>query len=621
MDIIDIVLSRALTPQGQIESYAALAQRAVTNATNAVSTAQDAVTTVNSVAEAAQQTLTQLQNATQNIAQAAQDEIDKLAFELVTTTNSNAIENAIKVTYPSEDESTIVGITKYYKGTGNNQDGTMTQKAITEAIRTNSGNGGNGANFGPENQGHIVIVGQNGNITTSETITEQGIINALVGANNYIARKAAGLKVNYENYTYTRTQDAAGKTAGHDFDDFAMYGGRMRCLVNNNGQIVAFYGDNNYSENLNNGYQVMIYQPKFYYSRVPTLTESSSYGEMIREENIMISTVQQDGFSIHPLFINESGQIVDYVLLSAYEGSIEANSDKAYTDDTIPDFLNQKLASVAGARPISGFNNQLMLSNAQNLAKNRGTGWHITNMRFESAMQMLETIEFGTMNLQSAFQSGITEVSSIDSKGSVITGSTSNLGNVTGAASSTIYVVNGVQTAYTNPGYRAISYRGFENPWGNMWRIIGDVKIRGGSRQGGEVYICKNYNYDESNFDNYNSVGYYLPNGSGWISAFGYNNNSECKWAFVPIECSSYASNIYPVGDSIWIFSNLISTNGIASGGSWAYGSSAGPFYYACDKGRNNGLSRFNARLMYIPRKSDSFYNSNISAWYERYGG
>ena len=36
MDIVDVILAKALTPQGQIESYAATAQTAVTKANQAV---------------------------------------------------------------------------------------------------------------------------------------------------------------------------------------------------------------------------------------------------------------------------------------------------------------------------------------------------------------------------------------------------------------------------------------------------------------------------------------------------------------------------------------------------------------------------------------------------------
>ena len=50
MDIIDVILAKALTPQGQIESYAQQARNAVTNANSAVETA---TTAANTAAEAA----------------------------------------------------------------------------------------------------------------------------------------------------------------------------------------------------------------------------------------------------------------------------------------------------------------------------------------------------------------------------------------------------------------------------------------------------------------------------------------------------------------------------------------------------------------------------------------
>jgi len=36
--------------------------------------------------------------------------------------------------------------------------------------------------------------------------------------------------------------------------------------------------------------------------------------------------------------------------------------------------------------------------NAEHLAVNRGAGWHITNLAFESAQQMLMSTEYGTLN-------------------------------------------------------------------------------------------------------------------------------------------------------------------------------------------------------------------------------
>ena len=101
---------------------------------------------------------------------------------------------------------------------------------------------------------------------------------------------------------------------------------------------------------------------------------------------------------------------------------------------------------------------------------------------------MLSIIEFGTMNGQVALEKGIVNVdrgNAVDC--SAITGSTSTLGNTTGAASVTIIDKDGVQSSSAVAGSRAISYRGMENPWGNLWRVIGNLTVRGSSTTRGGI--------------------------------------------------------------------------------------------------------------------------------------
>jgi len=119
----------------------------------------------------------------------------------------------------------------------------------------------------------------------------------------------------------TPTDDAINATT-EDFNQFRMYGGRMRCMVDNDGVIEAFYGDSNYDDTPGNGYQIMVYQPKFYYKRTPLATETNQYGTVIKEEIIQLSDIARSGYKLHPLFINEDGEELEYALLSAYEGSI-----------------------------------------------------------------------------------------------------------------------------------------------------------------------------------------------------------------------------------------------------------------------------------------------------------
>ena len=590
MDIIDILLAKAMTPQGQIETYAAKAATAATQASTALAEANEAIEYLDTISS--------------NVGAAAAAEIDKLALTLTQTDASSYISNNIQASYPSNKEETLTDVVKYYKTTGNNEDGTMTQKAITEALSNVSNN------LGANNAGKIVVIDENGNIVSSSTVDEADLIQLLMNSDNYSMDGVVGLSLDYSNYSYTRTQEAESYSLSSDFDKYTMYGGRKRCLVSNDGEIIAFYGDNNYNENLSNGYQVMVYQPKFYYYRNIIKTDLQNGQQIIRKQNIVISPTPQTGFKLHPLFINENNEEVDYVLLPAYEGSVESSTGNSYTNNSIVNFENQKLASVAGAYPITGENNPLTLATAEKLANNRGSGWHITNIKFESAMQMLQTIQFGTPNGQYNIQSGVVNLPS-SSTVSILTGSTSTLGNATGHANSTTFLISGSQVTYSEAGKRAISYRGVENPWGNLWRYIAGVKLVGnGHSNGGQPYVCQSYTYELSS---YQSLNFTIPNASDWISGFGYGGETY-DWVFMPAECSN-ANSSFPVGDNAWIMPNLNGTTVVSCGGAWSYGLNDGPFYYACDRGPLEFTARQNARLMYVPLLSNQYYTSNITKW------
>ena len=261
------------------------------------------------------------------------------------------------------------------------------------------------------------------------------------------------------------------------------------------------------------------------------------------------------------------------------------------------------------------------MENAEQLARNRGTGWHITNMAVESANQMLEIVEFGQLNLQNGIESGIVSVPTTPNTNCAsLTGSTASLGNNTGMAQVTISEANGSRTSYSTSGRRAISYRGVENPWGNIWHFIAGVNIYGQGRDdGGYPYICKNFNYNYTTIDNnYENVGFKLPSTHSWISAMGYGNNNY-DWVLMPAECSS-ANSALPVGDSFWSYPSLNGTNCAIIGGTWESEDSAGPFYYGCDREMNYSKFSFGANLMFIPQKN-STYTTNINKWKAKFEG
>ena len=598
MDIIDVILAKKLTPQGQIETYAEKSEQAVAQANQSIAAIQAAQGEIEQTQSDADDLLASAREALQT-AQAAQVELPT-AYN-ITGQNTDGYMTQKAVTDALDTKATITYVNE---GLGAKADQSTlntyaTKTYVSEqiaAIPTNTMPSGV-SNLGIDNAGKIVVIGPDGNITSGE-ITEESIIEALVQSDSYEMEGTSGLVIDYANKSCSRSQDSSDYTSGVDFNQYSMYGGRMRCNVADNGTITAFYGDENYIEDGSNG-QVMVYQPKFYYMRTPIKTTRALMGNIIQKESIIISNKNLAGFKLHPLFIGENGEELDYVLLSAYEAALEDN----------------ELTSIAGVQPTSNMG----VLNAETYAKNRGTGWHITNLAAESANQMLQIVEYGTMNIPAEIETGIINITTdTSSNHASITGSTASLGNTTGVAASTIN--NG--TSYNIAGKRAISYRGIENPWGNIWHMIGGLLIQGeGSNTGSGIpYICNNFNYSESPTANYTSIGFNLPTVYGWISGMGYGN-PDYDWVFLPAECNSTANSATPVGDALWAEQGLMGIRCAVVGGSWSFKEQSGPFAYGCDRSIvESNKSTYGARLMYIPTKN-TIYNANISKWQAKYGG
>lgn len=428
-------------------------------------------------------------------------------------------------------------------------------------------------------------------------------IKAYIG---YTDSDILGLQVDFENKTFTRLAGAVGLSAGADFDQFAMYGGRKRCNVSDDGTITAYYGDENYAEDGSNG-QVMVYQPKFYYKVVPLKLEpiEGGIGYHQRKTNFYISATPKLGFKLHPAFYDVNGNEVDYILFSAYEGSMYDFSAAEYVNDgtntNTAIETGDLLCSIAGVKPISGLYKKLTKANLELLAQNRNSGWRLETVKAVSANQLLMMIELGTMNTQTAIGKGV--VSITDSRGyncASLTGSTSELGNCTGQATVTINEIGGVETAYTENGEVSVSYRGMENPWGNVLKQINGVNIWGdGTMFGGQPYIADDFNFGEIKItDNYKPAGFTIPNSSGYISALGYGSE-EYDWLLMPSE--NKGTSILPVGDISSATANLNGYRIALLGGSWDYNERAGVFCWAY-YGAAGGFSRnIGGRLMYVP--------------------
>ena len=431
-----------------------------------------------------------------------------------------------------------------------------------------------------------------------------------------------GVQVDYAGKTVERIAGAENLTAGTEFNQFTMYGGRRRCNVADDGTIIAWYGDENYAEDGSNG-QVMVYQPKFYYKIYPISYDpiDTGIGYHLRKANYYVSEKQIDGFKLHPAFYDANGNEIDYYLTGAYEGSIwDADGGDsgagAYlmNDEQVMTVSADKFCSVAGVKPASGLTQQLTRSNIETMAQNRGLNWHGDLIKQVSAEQLLMAIEMGGMNLQTTIANGVVSISDNSAYNcSSLTGSTASLGNGTGQAAQTTNEKGGATTNETTNGKTSICWRGKENFWGNIWKFVYGVNMWGnGSMGGGQPYICNDFNFAESkNNDNYEGAGFTVTNAAGYISAMGYS--TKCDWLFMASECTGNSS--LPVGDYTYITQNLNGYRIALLGGGWSDGTRAGGFYWSLANGVGGRGRDVGGRLVYVPTKDSDAYNAAIASW------
>lgn len=373
------------------------------------------------------------------------------------------------------------------------------------------------------------------------------------------------------------------------------------------GTITAYYGDANFAEDGSNG-QVMVFQPAFYYKVVPLKLEKNSdsgIGYHLRKANYYVSSKPKTGFKLHPAFYDENGNAINYILFSADEGSMYDVSAKAYVNDNVDSIVYEDgdlLCSVAGKKPISGLRKGIGTKmNLELMAQNRGSGWHLETIEAVSANQLLMMIELGAMNSQTGIGQGVVSISDNSSYNCAsLTGSTADLGNATGQATETINEKGGVQTTETASGKVSVSYRGVENPWGNLWKHIQGINIWGdGTMCGGQPYIANDFTFNESTHsDNYEPVGFTLANASGFINAMGYGGENY-DWLLMPSEIGG--TNALPVGDYFYAESNLNGYRITRFGGCFNNFSQAGGFNWRGVDGVDYRSRVTGGRLLYIP--------------------
>lgn len=370
------------------------------------------------------------------------------------------------------------------------------------------------------------------------------------------------------DYEVTRTVDFYNNTKSieGDVNNLQVYNLMSRCNVDDSGNIVAYYGDDEYTEDGSNG-QVMVYVKKFYYKMTPITLGGTGNHKLLKGSWAIADRPLDDEYKLHPAFIAEDGvRELDYFLYGAFE-AVGQDSNGVYSSSY--NTTSYKLSSVGGntMNPITGFSR----ATARTMATNRGSGWYSTAVRQHSAIQMLFGVEYG-FNSQVAVGNGICNDSSMH-----------NTGETTGNTTS------GTRDNTTT----AVNWRGIENLWGNVFNWNDGINFYNRT-----PYICDTFNFVDDTSTGYTQVVFGLPP-YNWVSEFGYDENFD--WLLLPIESTTTDKSNDQIGDRVF----SISQNAwkiCRMGGQYTVDTSDGIMCWSCDINSNNTGGDSGARLMYIPQ-------------------
>lgn len=414
-----------------------------------------------------------------------------------------------------------------------------------------------------------------------------------------------GVEVDFVNKKFTRLAGAENMTAGADFSALTPWGGRKRCILANDGTVLAYRGETGYTEAGtttqaitvgNTEYpsgtkvQVMVEQPIFYVKTVPVsgAAANSGRGKQYSKARYYISPTPKTGFKPVGGFKDANGNLQNKIYLAAYEGCVYDSSAGTYCkDDTlVADFATDMLSSIASAKPASGLSQVLTRANARKLANNRGAGWQLSNIFSLSATQWLILVEYASFDAQTKIGKGVSNFTDDESTNmALVTGATAGIGNG-----------SGIPDGGTD-GQCSVSYRGEENLWGNIWTWLDGINIYNTATES-TVYVKEFGAMVDDTVNGYTALGFSAKNGAGYISAFGID--TDLAEVFIPVALSG--SSTLPVGDYFW--NQNTGWRVAALGGAWDYGPYCGAWYLSWATVSSRRNRNIGGRLLYVPQTS-----------------
>jgi len=248
--------------------------------------------------------------------------------------------------------------------------------------------------------------------------------------------------------TLTRLASAAGLTAGTSFNAIAPWTMR-RCNLWDDGTATAYYGDRCYTDaDVTNMGQAMVSIPKFYYYMEYDAGTTTYYWFVTTNATTTIDVglgVGAQAVKLHPTFTRDS-VTKNQIYLGAYE---------AYYNTTTTMLESKASVAPTASKTVTQFTTAARLR-----AGAVNNKWELQDYLTTSAVQLLYLIEYASFSSQHVLGGGLTNSGAVTN-----TGGTTAYGNVS----------YGTPDAYTT----AMSYRGIENFWGNLYTAVGGISIKG----------------------------------------------------------------------------------------------------------------------------------------------
>lgn len=219
-------------------------------------------------------------------------------------------------------------------------------------------------------------------------------------------------------------------SGSNDIDDIKCYNQRIRCNLNDSGDVVAYFGDANYDNDGNANLQVMVEQP-IVYVKVSNIVTSSDNSYLLSADYYIADGPLDESFEIHRAFLEED-TVYEKIYLNAYECTIVNNKLTSYNSYQYPTYGK------------TGVQNRTA-------AQARGSIWKQWTYLAHNLETLLMIVEYASFDLYSALAAGY------------YSNNQHNVGQVTTA----MFDENG--TGYTNGSKTAnlsFTYRYRENPYG-----------------------------------------------------------------------------------------------------------------------------------------------------------